>query len=173
MLPGSLHLGRGGKRPNQDALGIRHLGFERSLNHSSGPAGDGMSQFLPQNRRVDAQLLCDLVGEFVTHNPARHALNVRQKIVDGLYLAFRAADRELTPGTLDQVVEIALRMLQVVGIGIFALAPDEEIRVKSGLKRKYLDLKFFFDQQAEGALGGFCARSVRIEIHNDILAEAS
>ena len=41
------------------------------------------------------------------------------------------------------------------------------------LEGQHLDLEFFFDQQSEGALGGFGSSGIRIEVHDHILAEAS
>ena len=58
-----------------------------------------------------ANLLCDLASQFVADDPARDALYVRQEIVQRFDLAFATAHRELSPGTLNQVVEIALGIL--------------------------------------------------------------
>ena len=90
-----------------------------------------------------------------------------------MYFAFGAADRELRAGPLDEVVEIFLRVAERFAVGVFAFAADVEIGIESLLERQHFDLEFFFDQQADGALGGFGSGGVGIEIHDYILAEAS
>ena len=69
-----------------------------------------MFKFLPEHVRVDAQLLRNLVRQFVADDAAGHTLDVREQVVDGFHLAFGRAHRELRAGTLDQVIEVAAAM---------------------------------------------------------------
>ena len=90
-----------------------------------------MLEFLAQNRRIDAELLRDLLRKFIAHNATGNPLNVRQQVVDGFNFAFAAAGGELGPGAFDQIVEVALRSAQSLSVGVFALAPDKEIGIKA------------------------------------------
>src|ERR1019366_8646503 len=53
-----------------------------------------MLQFLAQHRRINSQLLRNLQRQFIAHDPARHPLNVREKMVDGLDFALRVPHRK-------------------------------------------------------------------------------
>ena len=67
-----------------------------------------MLQFLPQNGRVDAKFLRDLMRQFVAYDSAGNTLDVRQQIIQRLYFAFGTANGELASGALDQVIKITL-----------------------------------------------------------------
>ena len=112
-------------------------------------------------------------GKFVADDAAGNALDVGQQIVQGLHLALGAAHGELRAGALDQVVEIFLRVLERFAVGVFAFAADVEVGIESLLEGEHFDGEFFFDQQAEGAFGGFRSGGVGIEIHDNVLAEAA
>ena len=73
---------------------------------------------------------------------------------------------------VDQIVEIFLRATQCLAVGVLPHAPDEEIGIKSLFQREHLDLKFFFHQQAQRALGGLSPSRIRIEVDDDVLAES-
>ena len=64
-------------------------------------------------------------------------------------------------------------MAQGLAVSVFALAADVEIGIEALLEREHLDLKFFFDEQAQRALGGFGSGGVGIEVDDDVLAEAA
>src|SRR5579862_8863446 len=108
MLIGGSHLAARSKRADKNLLGIRDLRFERRFYRRGRAVGGGVLEFLPQYGGIDVELLRDLVLQFVAHNAAGHALNVRQKIVDGFDFALGAASSELGAGSLDQVREIWL-----------------------------------------------------------------
>ena len=74
---------------------------------------------------------------------------------------------------VDQIVEILLRTAQRLAVSLFALAADIEIGIEALLQRQNFNLEFFFDQQAQRALGGFGAGGIGIKVHHDILAEAA
>ena len=139
----------------------------------SGARAGCVAKFLAHHGGVDAQLLRDLVGQFVAHDAAGDALNVRQQIVHRFLLAVSAAHGELRAGALDQVVEIFLRVAQGFAVGVFAFAADVEVGIESLFESEDLDLKLFFDQQADGALSGFGSGGVGIEVHDDVLTEAA
>ena len=63
--------------------------------------------------------------------------------------------------------------MQRLAVSVFAFAADEEVGIEALLERQHFDLEFFFDQQAQGALGGFGAGGVGIEVDDHILAEAA
>ena len=132
-----------------------------------------MPQFLAKDCGIDAELLRDFLGQFVAHDAAGDALDVRQEIVHGFDLAFSAAHGELRAGALDEVIEIFLRSLQRRGVGVFAFAADVEVGIESLLEGEHLDLKFLFHQQAESALGGLGSGRVGIEVHDYVLAETA
>ncbi len=92
-----------------------------------------------------------------------------QEIVHSFDLAFGAAHRELAASAFDQVVEILLGVSQRAAISVFTFAADKQVRIEARFQGEHLDLKFLFDQQAEGAFGGLGASRVRIEIDHDVL----
>src|SRR5205807_8362371 len=128
-------------------------------------------KFLPQHRRVDAQLLRDLVSELIAHNPARDALNVRQEEVHRLYLALCTSHRELGAGPLDQIIKVALGMAYSLGIGVSSFAANEQVGIKTRLQPHHLDIEILFPEQAHCSFGRMGARGIRIEIYDDVLAE--
>ena len=130
-----------------------------------------MPQFLTEYRRVDAKFLCDLLRELVADNPTGHPLDVWQQMLDSFVLTLGAADWELGARPFDQVGKIGLGMTKSFSVGIFALAANIEIRVEARFEGQHLDLKFLFDQQAQGTLGGLRSRSIGIKVHHDVLAE--
>src|SRR5579863_9255254 len=147
VLLGSLNFAGRGQSPNQEFLGNGDLGFDWSLYAGGRSVGGGMFEFLPQNGRIDAEFLRDLTGQFVAYDPAGHALDMRQQVIQSLHFSFCATNRELALGALDQVGEITLRMLEGFAIGVFAFAPNEEIGVESRFESQHLDLEFFLNQQ--------------------------
>ena len=70
-----------------------------------------MLEFLAQHRRIDAQFLRDLMSKLIANDAARNALDVWKQIIQRLHLALGAADGKLGAGALNQVIEIALRVL--------------------------------------------------------------
>ena len=64
-------------------------------------------------------------------------------------------------------------MAERVGVGIDALASDVQVGIEAGLEREHLDLEVLAHQQRERALGSSGAGGVGIEVHHDVLAEAS
>ena len=90
-----------------------------------------MFQLLAQHRRVNSQLLSDLVSKFIANNAAWNPLNVGQEIIYCLNFAFCAADWKLSARPLDQVVKISLRVLEGFGVSVFALAADKQIRIQA------------------------------------------
>ncbi len=132
-----------------------------------------MLQLLPQYAGIDAQFLRDLLRQLVADDPAGHALDVGQQMIHGLLFAFAGADGKLCAGSLDEVVKIFLRILQRRGVGVFPFAADVEIGIETLFERQHFDLKLFFHQQSQGAVGGFRAGCVGIEVDDDILAEAA
>ncbi len=127
-----------------------------------------MFQLLAQYGRVDSQLLRNFGSQFVANNSIRDTLDVREKIVQRLDLAFSSTGRKLCASALNQVIKIALRMFEGVGISIFPFAANVEVGIESGFERENFDVEFFFDQEAQGALGGSGSGGVRIEIDDDI-----
>ena len=113
------------------------------------------------------------MGQFVAHNAAGDALHVGEQVIHGFDFSFGAARGELRARAFDQVVEISLRVAQRFAVGVFSFATDVEVGIESLLEGEYLDLKFFFDQQTQGALGGLGARRIGIEVHYDVLAETA
>ena len=67
-----------------------------------------MAQLLAKYGGIDAQLLGDLLAQFIAHDPAGDALDVRQKIVHRFLFAFGSAHRKVTSRAVDQIVEILL-----------------------------------------------------------------
>ncbi len=61
----------------------------------------GVTEFLAQDGGVDLEFLRDLLREFVAHDAAGDALDVRQQIVHCLLLALTAAHWKLRPRPLD------------------------------------------------------------------------
>ena len=132
-----------------------------------------MTEFLAQDGGVDLEFLRDLLREFVAHDAAGDALDVRQEIVHRFVFAFGAADGKLRACALDQVVEVFLRVAQGLTVGVLAFAADVEVGIESLLEGEDLDLEFFFDEQAQSTLGGLCSGRVGVEVHDYILAEAA
>ena len=75
--------------------------------------------------------------------------------------------------TFDEVVEIFLRMLQGFIVSNLAFAPDVEVRIESAVQRQHFDLEILADQQRQGAFGRSRTCRVGIEVHDNVLAEAS
>src|SRR5206468_620203 len=147
-------------------LGISDLSLGRNFQLDGGTAGDGMFQFLAQDGGVDADLLSNLSGEFVAHDAAGNALDVGEYVVHGLDLAFGGADRELGAGALDQVIEVTLGGAKGRRVGLLAFATNEEVGIETGFEGEYLDVEFFFHEQAESALGGLGTGGVRVEVND-------
>ncbi len=63
-------------------------------------------------------------------------------------------------------------MLQRLSVGFPAFPADVKIGIEALFKRQHLNLKFFFDQQAQSTFGRFRSRCIGIEVHHRILAEA-
>src|SRR5439155_23572110 len=112
-------------------------------------------------------------GPFVANDAARGSLNVRKQVIHRLHLALLAACRKLRTGTLDQVVEISLRMLQGIAVSLLYFAPNKQVGVETIFECKDVDREFLFHQNTQGALSGSGAGSIRVEIHNHVLAEAA
>src|SRR5207244_7711272 len=123
--------------------------------------------------RVNAQLLRHLPRDFVANDAAGNPLDVGQKVIHRLNLTFGAADGKLGASAFDEVIKILLRIFQRAGVCLLSLAPDEQVRVEAWLQSKNLDLKFFFDQQAKGALRSLGACRIRIEINHHVPGESS
>src|SRR5580700_994963 len=153
MLP-RLHLTRGGQRADENSLGIGGLRFRRNLYRRRRTLRRDMPQFLAQYGGIDAQLLCDLLRQFVAHDAARHALNVRQKILDCLVLAFRAAYGKLAAGAIDQIVEVLLRTAQGFAVSVSSLSPYQEVGIEAGLELGHADIEPILDESAKCAFNG-------------------
>ena len=108
-----------------------------------------MTKFLSQHRRLDAEAVRDFVGQFVAHDAAGHALNVRQQVVQRLDLAFWCTHGMQGPGTLDEVVEILLRMGECLTVGVAPFRRMYRSGSKPASSVKYLDLEVFAHQQRE------------------------
>src|ERR1700691_3388715 len=132
-----------------------------------------MLQFLPQHGGIDPQFLRNLQSQFVAGNPAWHSLNVRQKMIDGLYLALRVPRRKHASRPIKQIIEVFLRVLERRAISVFALAHDKQVGIESALQGENSDAELFFDEQAKRALGGARPRRVGIEVDHNILGESS
>src|SRR5436305_10713422 len=76
-------------------------------------------------------------------------------------------------GPFNQILEVLLRILERRAVSFFPFATNVEIGIESLLKRQHLNLKLFFDQQAQSSLGCLGACRIRIEVHYGILTEAS
>ncbi len=115
----------------------------------------------------------DLVRPLVANNAAGHALDVRQEIIQRLHFALGRACREKRARAFYEVVEIFLRMAKGVCVSLHALATDVEVGIEAALQRENFDLEIFADQQCQRTLGSRRARCIRIEVNNNVLAEAA
>src|SRR5262249_59930095 len=97
-------------------------------------SGRGVLQLLPQDRRIQIQLLCNLFRQGVAHDSAGYALHVRQKIIYGSVFALGAAHWELRTRSLNQVIEVFVRVLERVSVSILPFAPHKEVGIESRLE---------------------------------------
>ncbi len=107
----------------RESAPARHRSGRRSaeLTREAERDDSRMAQLLPQHSRIDSQPMRHLVGPLVAHDAAGHALNVRQQVIQRLDLAFGSAGGKLRACALDQVVKVLLRVLQCIGVGLYAL----------------------------------------------------
>src|SRR5262245_14555924 len=164
---------RRNERANQNFFGIGDLHGCGTFYGRGGTVRCYVLQFLSQQARVDGQLLRDIARQLIANDAAGYALDMRQQIIDRLHLALCRFSWKLCTRTLDQVIEIALRVLERLRIRFFAFSAYEQVRIESGFKGQNADVEVFFDQQAQRALRGAGASIVGIEIDDDIFAETS
>ena len=163
-----LHLPRRGKRSNQHAFGSRNLRLSRCLDRARRPIRSGMFQFLPQHCRVNPELLRYLHGQLIAHNATRHALNMRQQMIDCFDFAFGVPRAKLRARPVNEVIKILLRVLQSRAVCVFSLSPNEQIRIEPSLQRENTDVEFLLYQQTQRALRSARSRRIGIEIDDNV-----
>ncbi len=93
-----------------------------------------------------------------------------QQIIHGFQLAVHHFG-ELLLRAIDQIVEILLRIPDLLLIRIGAFITNVKIGIQPRLKLHYADVELFFHQHRQGTFCRCGTRRVGIKVHDDVLAE--
>ena len=67
-----------------------------------------------------------------------------------------------------RVIKVTLGKPQRGGVSVLSFAADVEVGIESLVEGEDFDLEFFFDQQAQGALGVFGSGGIGVEAEHNL-----
>ena len=155
-----------GEGAKQNSLHFRECGgagFDAVATFES-----GLTQFLAQDGRVDAELLGGVGGELVAGELLGDAADVGQEEVHGLDLLLGAGTGEELAGALDEVVGLAAGAFDGLHVGLKAAFANEAVRIEAVVECDDLDGEALFREQGDGLFRGVGTGGIGIEVDDDV-----